>query len=141
MKMKVTSWLVPVALLAILGVFAFLPFRVTLDCADSSGRLAQWGNYGQTFGVVAALFGWCAVLLSLYTVHEARKQSAEARNQTNAVISALKSQAEISGISARLGYLMSVRNGDLTIDQMRRVQEEIRQLNARLVELLKIGER
>lgn len=151
------SWLernlLPVAAIgtvAILLAVAVLPFGVLLGGTDTERRLGQWSNYGQTFGIVGAVFGWLAFLCALYTlqmqrrqVQEANKQTQEATKQTQAVIDALSRQvsmmqrnAEMNGMAALLHYLIAHQHIDPE-DNKDKMKEKAHKCKRRLEDVLR----
>lgn len=146
-KTLLSGGVLVVLLLVVIGV---LPFFATLGGDEVSRRLSQWSNYGQSFGIAAAIFAAFAFLCALYMVRlqhrqieEASKQTQEAREQTKAVIEALNRQvkmlqknAEMNGIAASLQYLIECRHME---DNKEREQmdEERKNLKERLDALLK----
>jgi hypothetical protein len=99
-----------IIVLVVVALLAAVAFPVLIDLPSSTkDRLVQWSNYGQSFGVVAAIVGSLALLCTLYTIQqqgeqigEAREQTKQAQEQTTAAVEALYRQAEMTNKTAEM---------------------------------------
>ena len=97
----------PAALTAMFMLAAIVPFLFSLSGEQGQGGLVGWGNYGQWFGFMAAIFSLTALMMAYETLKMQRRQIEDGNASAQAMMAEMGKQsksladaAEINGLAA-----------------------------------------